>query len=211
MTISIENDFQKLIRERRSVRKFLHEPIDPELIAGAIDDARFSPTPTNRQCYRFIAVSDPIILQAMRQDILARIEEIAVRLSPDTAASFKEYAKWFTFFDQAPVVMFGLYRLFTSRLPDGGESSRRLEGLAELPAFGGAVHALLLALHARGLGSCWMSGPLIADDKLESRLSLESPWRLGAVIPVGKAAQKPPTPRKPDPSAVFSWFPSPSE
>ncbi|MBF0501047.1 MAG: nitroreductase family protein [Candidatus Riflebacteria bacterium] len=208
MKTHVQNDFQKLLRERRSVRKFTHDPVPAELITAAIDDVRFSPTPTNRQCYKFIGVSDPLILQSMRIDVLARIEEIAARLAPETATSFKEYAGWFTFFDQAPLVLFGLYRLFASRLPDGEESSRSLEGIAELQAFGGAIHALILSLHARGLGSCWMSGPLIAADKLETLLAVESPWRLGAVIPVGKPAQKPVCPRKPDSATVFSYFPA---
>lgn len=205
MANALQNDFSTLVRQRRSVRRFKVEPVDPQLIQEAMEDVRFSPTPTNRQCYRFLGLSDPLLLKVLRQDVLDRIGQISKGLDDDAARSFKEYANWFTFFDQAPMVLFGLYRQFASRLPSG-DSGRQLDGLAESQAFGGALHALLLALQARGLSSCWMSGPLIAAEQLEARLKIDPPWRLGAVIPVGHPEGTVNCPKKPDRDAIFSWF-----
>lgn len=199
--------FAGLMSERRSVRQFRPDPVDPEIIERVIEAVRYSPAPTNRQCFRFIAVSDRLLLQSMSQDVSRRIDEIAGRLEETSAAAFRDYSKWFTFFDRAPVVLFGAYRSFASRLPSG-ESDRTLEGLAEIQAFGGAVHALLLGLHAVGLGSCWMSGPLVAENPLERLLCIEKPWRLGAVIPVGWPAAKPECPKKPAVRDILSCYPA---
>lgn len=192
-----------LLRERRSVRQFRHEPVDPALIEAALDDVRFAPAPTNRQCFRFLAVNDPLVLQAMRLDVVARVEQVAQRLDEVAAEEFRRYSTWFTFFDRAPVVLFGLYRVFVSRLPDG--ESNLPEGLAEIGAFGGAVHALLLALHVRGLGACWMSGPLLAEEKLLALLRLEKPWRIGAVLPVGWPQGAAACPKKPELAQMLGW------
>lgn len=202
--------FSELLAGRRSIRQFRPDPVDPVLISRIIEGVRFSPAPTNRQCFRFIAVSDRLLLQSMSQDVSRRIDEIAGRLDENSAAAFRDYSKWFTFFDRAPVVLFGAYRSFVSRLPTG-ENDRTLEGLAEIQAFGGAVHALLIGLHALGLGSCWMSGPLVAENPLERLLCIEKPWRLGAVIPVGWPVGKPVCPKKPAGEDILSWYPAKNE
>jgi len=198
--------FSGLLEARRSIRQFRPEPVDPAIIARVMETVRFSPTPTNRHCFRFIAVSDSLLLQSMSQDVSRRIDEIARQLDDVSAAAFRDYSKWFTFFDRAPVVLFGTYRSFASRLPTG-ENNRTLEGLAEIQAFGGAIHALLMGLHAVGLGSCWMSGPLVAENPLERLLHIEKPWCLGAVIPVGWPSTKPPCPKKPALEDVLGWYP----
>jgi nitroreductase len=200
--------FLDLLTHRRSVRKFRPDPVDLALVEKVLAGVRFAPTPTNRQCFRFLAISDPLVLQTMRHDVLRRIDSISQKLDADAGTMFREYSKWFTFFDQAPLVIFGLFRVFASRLPvDESPDKERLEGLAEVQAFGGAVHALLLGLHALGLGSCWMSGPLIAENQLEQLLQVERPWRLGAVVPVGWPEAKGEAPHKPALEAIFSSFP----
>ncbi len=199
--------FDELVRARRSIRRFKGDPVDPEAVREVMDTARFSPSPTNRQCVRFVGVSDKILLQAVRQEVLKKSDEIARNLEGEAANAFHEYSRWFAFFDQAPLTVFGQYRVFASRLPGEKKTAGRLEGLAEVQAFGGAVHALLLAFFERGLASCWMSGPLIAQESIENLLRIERPWRLGAVIPIGFPEQTPPVPRKPDLESYFSWFP----
>ncbi|NLI75351.1 MAG: nitroreductase family protein [Candidatus Riflebacteria bacterium] len=199
--------FRDLLTSRRSVRRFLPKPVDPDLITSVMEAVRFSPAPTNRQCFRFMAASDPLLLQSVKNDVMRKVEGISARLDGEAAETFREYAKWFTFFDQAPLAIFGIFRIFASRLPSGSRSDASLEGVAEIQAFGGAVHALMLGLHAQGLGSCWMSGPLVAATQIEHLLHIDRPWRIGAVIPVGWPDKAPAVPKKPALETFFSWFP----
>jgi len=56
----------------------------------------------------------------------------------------------------------------------------------------------ILAACALGYGTCWMTGPLIAKQELESALSVRHPEELLAIIAVGKPDAAPPKPpRKP--------------
>ncbi len=205
MADELFRSFSELMRQRRSVRQYKHEPVDPAVLESVLESVRFSPTPTNRLCYRFVAVNEPLQLQAMRQAVLTRVEEVAGRLDETTAEEFRRYSRWFTFFDQAPVVLIGLYRVFVSRLPAGDGDDNPIEGLAEIQAFGGAMHACLLGLQAKGLGACWMSGPLLAEERLIQLLRVERPWRLGAVIPVGWPEGGAPMPKKPELGSVLTW------
>ncbi|RCK81579.1 MAG: nitroreductase [Candidatus Ozemobacter sibiricus] len=200
--------FRDLVTSRRSVRRFAPKAVDPALITAVMEAIRFSPSPTNRMCFRFVGVTDPLLLQSMKNDVMLQVEEVSKTLDREAAETFREYARWFSFFDQAPLAIVGLFRVFASRLPGGTGTEPSIEGLAEVQAFGGAVHALMLGLHAQGLGSCWMSGPLIAESQIERLLHVERPWRVGAVIPVGWPEKMPAVPRKPELGTFFSWFPA---
>ena len=194
----------QLIRERRSCRKFSHNSINVQEITQIFEDIRFMPCPTNRQCFRFLGFKNPLKIQAMRQEIVTEVEAIAQKLDPGDADTFRKYAEFFTFFDKAPYIIVGLYRTFVSRLPSGDSKADSIQGLAEVQAFGGAVTALLLSLHARRYSACWMTGPLIAENRILRLLEVEDPWRLGAVIPVGVSPQPPECPKKPITDKVFS-------
>ncbi|MBF0546502.1 MAG: nitroreductase family protein [Candidatus Riflebacteria bacterium] len=197
--------FKDLIKNRRSVRSFTKESVDVHLIEEVMEAVKFSPTPTNRQCFKFIGVSDPLMIEEIRQEVLLSTEKIASNLDEERSKSFREYAQWFSFFNKAPIVLFAFFRFFSSRLPTSEKKGASIEGVAELQAFGGAIHGLLLGLEAVGLSACWMSGPLVAEEKILSKLKIERPWRLGAVIPVGYTDSKPAVPKKPEFSAIFQW------
>jgi coenzyme F420-0:L-glutamate ligase/coenzyme F420-1:gamma-L-glutamate ligase len=201
---TLSGPLSTLIRTRRSVRKFQSGPIDRELIREVFEDVRFMPCPTNRLCFRFILVEDHLRLEAMRQEVVTEVEAAASALAPEDADTFRKYADYFTFFTKAPGTIVGLYRTFVSRLPSGGPGSDSIQGLSEVQAFGGAVGAALLALEARGISACWMTGPLIAERRILRVLEVEDPWRLGAIIPIGLAEERPVCPKKPDLDRIFS-------
>jgi len=195
---------KNLIRSRRSVRKFARVPIPENEIREIFENIRYMPSPTNRQCFRFVGLRNPLKIEAMKQEIVTEVELTAQTLDPDDAEKFRKYSDFFTFFEKASFVIVGFYRTFVSRLPSGGPKSDFFQGLAEIQAFGGAVAALLLELEARNFSACWMTGPLIAETRILRLLEIEEPWRLGAVIPVGKIDLRPECPKKPPVEKIFS-------
>lgn len=197
----------RLIRERRSVRAFHEKPVDVKELEAIFEDIAFMPCPTNRLCFRFIVIRNKLQVEAMRQEIITEIDSAAKNLDPEEGEKFRKYADFFTFFHKAPVSVVGLYRHFVSRLPSGESQGESIQGLAETQAFGGAVAALLLSLHAHGLSSCWMTGPLIAEKRILQLLEIEAPWRLGAVLPIGYPREKPQCPNKPSLDKILAILP----
>jgi nitroreductase len=57
---------------------------------------------------------------------------------------------------------------------------------------------LLLAAHARGLGGCWMTGPLVAAEPLEELLGVPRGWSIAALVPLGYPDEQPEPPARRD-------------
>ena len=51
---------------------------------------------------------------------------------------------------------------------------------------------MLLAIHAVGCGSCWMIGPLVAQQDFEAVLGYGKEKFIAAVLPVGVPDENPP-------------------
>ncbi|HEY7746306.1 MAG TPA: nitroreductase family protein, partial [Desulfuromonadales bacterium] len=47
------------INTRRSIRKFLDQPVEPEKLRMVLEAARMAPSWSNLQCWRFVVVQDP--------------------------------------------------------------------------------------------------------------------------------------------------------
>ena len=86
-------------------------------------------------------------------------------------------SNYYTFFEHAPVVIavfMEAYDAGTDKLlaTDGiyPEEIKRLRPLPGLQSVAAAIENMLLAIHALGYGSCWMTGPLVAQEAFEKLL-----------------------------------------
>ena len=48
-----------------------------------------------------------------------------------------------------------------------------------------AIQNVLLACEAEGIGTCWMTGPMIAQDELCQLLELKKNNKIAAILPMG--------------------------
>lgn len=95
------NDTQKAIRDRRSHRKYISEPVSAEVVSALIEAAKASPTGMNLQAYHFTFVTN--------KDIINEVEEAAcdvIRACGDSARIARmEGRNWKIFYD-APLAVF---------------------------------------------------------------------------------------------------------
>src|SRR3990172_4265535 len=100
---------------------------------------------------------------------------------------------------QAPVVIAvfmeaydaGTDRLFR-KMGCSDEDVRRLRPLPGLQSVSAAIQNMLLAIHALGYGSCWMTGPLVAQEAFGKLLGYGKDKYIAALIPVGVPDEDPP-------------------
>jgi len=190
------------IQERRSIRRYTEEPVSIEDIQEIIDCARYAPSDTNSQTWEFIVV--------LNKEKIARIEELtweALNKRADEAAAkgfekearllARSFGPYATAFSNAPALIICLATPYTSKFRDRifdpiglvSEEVWREEGIKSSCL---AAQNLMLAAHARGLGTCPMTGPvLLAEDALREYLGIGGDKQVNMVIALGHPSEQP--------------------
>jgi nitroreductase len=162
-------DMDKTIRGRRSVRKYRKEDVAGPLIDEILDLARHAPSSMNGQPWHFIVIRD----EATKR----RLVEIKNRHCPIEKQAYRA-----DFLLHAPVII-------VVCVDQGDSYDRGIEnGLL-------AAANILLAAHARGLGSVYMSAqkadePAVAE---EIRRALGIPGHMDPIslLPLGRPDEQP--------------------
>lgn len=193
---------KKLIHERRSIRKFLDKEVSKEDIIELIDCARYAPSDTNSQTWEFLVITNKEKIkdiENMTWDALHEKAEEAKEkgLEKEGRLLVRSFGPYATAFSDAPVLIVCLATPYESKFkerifePIGlvDESVWREEGIKSSCL---AAQNLMLAAHAKGLGTCPMTGPvLLAQDKLRSYLNIDESKEINMVIALGHPADQP--------------------
>jgi nitroreductase len=185
-----------IIKERRSIREFTKAKINDEDISILIDAARYAPSNSNRQAWKFIILKNEKIKSEIAQAVKEKTEKIEQGIGDrERLEMFGDYAKYFLVFSRAPVVIFVLYKTGLSIVDhmlsgvDAGTGIKKIE--SELISASMAIQNLLLAAHAMELGACCMTSPLIAYTEIKKILDIRPPFEIAALIPIGKYEKHP--------------------
>lgn len=168
---------------RRSVRQFSPRPVERALVEESIAAACLAPAPHHSHPWRFVILSADAraaLTQAMgerwRQDLErdavpeARIRRLLDRSRARLAA--------------APVlILAGVLGDARRRWAD--QHRQRAEELMFVQSLGAAVENLMLAAHARGLASYWLSAPLFCPEAVRLALDLPTDFQPQALIALG--------------------------
>ena len=186
----------EIIKERRSVREFTNEKVSDEDIRLLIDAARYAPSNSNRQAWKFIILKNDKIKSKIVDAVSEKIEKVKGNIQDEEHRKiFNDYTGYFLFFSQAPIVIFALYKTMPAVMEhvvskiNAGTKAKKPE--PELVSVSMAVQNLLLASHAMGLGACCITSPLIASTKIKKILDIKPPFEIAALIPLGKYDKAP--------------------
>lgn len=160
-------DLFEAILERRSVRAFTPESVPDEVVDTILDAAQWAPSAGNCQARDYIVVEDPRVKKALSE---AALDQRFIEAAPIT------------------IVVCANERRSAHRY---GRRGRELYCLLDAAA---ATQNLLLAVHALGLGGCWVGA--FNDRQVVEALNLP-PWlKPVAIIPLGYSDEKPWTPQR---------------
>ncbi len=168
------------IRTRRSVRRFLERPVEPEKLRAVLEAARMAPSWANMQCWRFVVVRDPEVRARISE--LSHVEKYFATGAYRTNPARKALA-------QAPVVIVAC--------ADPGRSGNVRGEHYYMTDIGIAVQTLMLAAHAVGLGTVFVG--VFDERRLADLLGIPAGIRVVALLPLGypQDAGKAGPPRKP--------------
>ena len=185
-------DFSTLVKTRRSVRKFTAEPVSRQDILDILALAIESPSAGNEQMWGFRVIQSEKTKNDMATIISGKLTELAAKTGV-SAERLNPVVRAATLFTAAPVVIAVTTAPYRSQadkmLQAAGLSEEAIDLLRarpDLQSIGSVIQTLLLAAWEKGLGTCWMCGPIIARPELEQFLGVEPPQSLAALVAMGK-------------------------
>ena len=165
---------------RRSVRQFGTEPVPAELIEESVAEALTAPAPHHTRPVRFVWVRDPQtrlrLLDAMKRQWQADLTGDG--RSEDDARRRTDRGQ--ILYDAPELVIPFMVGDGAHSYPDPQRTAA--EHTMFTVAAGAAVQGLLVALAARGIGSCWIGSTIFAAEITRRELAVEDEWEpLGAI------------------------------
>jgi coenzyme F420-0:L-glutamate ligase/coenzyme F420-1:gamma-L-glutamate ligase len=186
-------DLFDVVKQRRSIRKYLPKPVQKEVILQVLATAGYAPSAHNSQPWRFIILQDDI---AKRRLAEAMAEAWAKDLQRDgmkvESGKRKERVERFA---TAPVLILAcLTMIDLRRFPD---SERQMcERDLAVQSLGAALQNLLLAAYAKGLGACWFCAPAFCKETVRKILRIPDEVEPQAFVAMGYPAENPQVPIK---------------
>jgi len=187
-------DLFDAISGRTSIRKFKDRPVPDEDIRKILDAGRLAPSANNTQPWSFLVIKDKRTLAKMAEAVREMIDRMIPHAADEKQAQRLQAYKstYYTFFEKAPVVIAvfmegydaGTEQVLT-KMGYQAEDIKRLRPAPGLQSVAAAVEHMLLATHALGYGSCWMTGPLVAQEAFEKLLGYGKEKFIAALLPVG--------------------------
>lgn len=193
-------EFMKLVKERRSIRRFKQDPVPLESVEKIVEAARWAMSGGNAQPWDFIAIQNKEtkekiieIYQSQQMEMhfleMARQQELRhpqLAQAPSGPPGFAD----------APLIIavLGDPRVqHTVSILGASSSSTRFELLDQ--SLGCSVQIMQLAVTSLGLTSGWVSivHPMI-EEPLKQLLGVPNVLRLMVLVPVGYPAHQPRTP-----------------
>jgi len=181
--------FVELARTRRSIRRYLPEPVAAPLIETLLEAATWAPSAHNRQPWRFCVVQSAAVkatlstrmAEAWRCDLAAD--------GADPLAIERRVAISQARLTGAPVLIAPCVTLTEMDVyPDPARSQAEWTMAVQSVAL--ACQNLLLAAHAAGLGACWMCAPLFVPALVRQVLDLPETWQPQALLTLGYPAEE---------------------
>ncbi len=198
-------DLDEAIRGRRSIRKYKADaPVPREHIEAMIEAARWAPSSTNIQPWRFIVVEDRETIAAMAKAVYDKFQALSkegLRKGEKRLAAFCRFLRSYgSFFAEAPLVIVACAKPYENpvlKMPMATviEKANELEHMdvdirpividTVQKSVAMAVQNMLLEAHSLGYGTCVMDAPIAIEGTVREMLDIEDDLELVLVIPMG--------------------------
>lgn len=174
---------QQIIEKRRSIRRWLPNPVEREKLIACLEAARLAPSAENAQTWRFLVVDDA---------------DLKTRYAKEAFSGIYGYCR---FAAEAPVLVLILAKLdfVANRL------GKQLQGVAYfLLDIGIAGEHLVLQAEELGLGTCWIGWFNIR--KTRKFFKIPRSYKIVAMVAMGYYEKRPPRERVRKPLDEIAWF-----
>jgi len=175
--------FQQLVKNRRSIRRYLEKPVEREKILTCIEAARLAPSADNVQPWRFLIIDDPELKAKFAQEVFSGIYFIS------------------KFAAKAPVLVMILARLdiIANRI---GKQIQNIHFY--LIDIGIAGEHIVLQAEELGLGTCWIGWFNVR--KARKFLKVPRKYKIASLMAMGYYEKRPTREKKRKELKEIAWF-----
>jgi nitroreductase len=173
----------KLIAQRRSIRRYLDKPVEREKILECLEAARLAPSADNVQPWRFLVIDDHVLKDKLSREVFTGIY---------SATKFAA---------KAPVLILILARLdiIANRI------GNQIQGVNfYLIDTGIAGEHIVLQAEEMGLGTCWIGW--FNSRKARKVLDIPKKYKIVSLLSLGYYEKKPSREKKRKDLKDIAWF-----
>ncbi len=159
------NQVLEVIKRRKSIRKYSSRAVEKEKIIKMAEAARLSPSASNKQPWRFVAVTDP---------------DLVKQATASALGSINAWAR------SAPCLMVGCSvrkDVITHWIAEAASGVK-----FHILDLGIAMEHMVLQAEALGLSTCWVGW--FSERKLKKILNIPAGWRVVSLLTVGYKHEK---------------------
>ncbi|MFB7676658.1 coenzyme F420-0:L-glutamate ligase [Kitasatospora purpeofusca] len=181
---------RQAVTQRRTVRAFTAEPVDPGAVRRAVAAAATAPAPHHTTPWRFVLLETPEVRTRLLDAMLAAWRRDLAELDGwDEDKIARRTAR-------GDVLRAAPYLVVPCLVMDGSHDypdERRAAAEREMftVAVGAAVQNLLVTLGGEGYGSAWVSSTMFCRDTVREVLDLPEHWDPMGAVAVGRPAEPP--------------------
>ena len=190
-------EVSEAIRERRSIRRFSDQEVSKEDLEAILEAARWAPSAKNSQTWRFT------VLRGSKVGELCDVLHKTLQARSDAGENTGSAPWTLDVMRQAPVAIL-VHNTDGIHPWKARKENESWWDLATVQSIGGAIENLLLAAHARGLGTLWIADIWEAYVDVNQWLGLD--LQLVAAISVGYAATDQATSSRKPLTDLVTWI-----
>jgi coenzyme F420-0:L-glutamate ligase/coenzyme F420-1:gamma-L-glutamate ligase len=182
------------IHGRRSIRTFGEGDVPRGAVEEAVRAACTAPAPHHTRPWLFVALeSEPARRKLLEVMAAAWVADLRTDGTPEETIA-RRLGRSDALLAEAPLLVIPAVRMAGAhRYPDAERAAAEREMF--LLSAGAAVQSFMLALHAQGLASCWVSSTLFCKEEARDALGLDDEWLPMGAVAVGRPPSAPPPPR----------------
>jgi F420 biosynthesis protein FbiB-like protein len=181
--------FWRLVRTRRSIRRYLAQPLAPATLLALLEAAHWAPSAHNRQPWRFCVVTSASAKEALSSRMSERWQRDLAADGVDPQVIGRRLESSHARLTNSPALIVPCVTMEDmDAYPDTARSEA--EYIMAVQSVALACQNLLLAAHDAGLGASWLCAPLFVPQLVCEVLELPQHWRPQAILTLGYGAEQ---------------------